>query len=78
MAASTTMPTAKAMPASEMTFNVRPRPAMATKAAITDTGMASDTTSVARGERRNSIRIVAARMPPTQMFWITRSIELLM
>ena len=41
MAASTTMPTANAMPASEMTFSDRPSAAMPTKEPMTETGMAS-------------------------------------
>ena len=73
MAASTTMPTANAMPASEITLIERPSAAMATKEPITDTGIASETTSVARGERRKSSRIIAASRPPTQIFCVTRS-----
>ncbi len=78
MAASTTMPTAKAMPASEMTLIERPSAAMATKEPMTETGMASETTSVGRHERRNSSRTSAASVPPTQMFWCTRSMAELM
>ena len=78
MAASTTMPTAKAMPAREMTLIERPMAAMATKVPITETGMASEITRVARSERRNSSRMRAARAPPSQMFWRTRSIAELM
>ena len=78
IAASTTMPTANARPASEMTLIERPRAAIATKAPITETGMAIEMTSVARGERRNSSRMIAARVPPTQMFWRTSSIAELM
>ncbi len=74
IAASTTMPTAKAMPASEMTFSVRPSADIATKLAMIETGMAMETISVARHERRNISKTPAARRPPTQMFWITRSI----
>ena len=65
MAASTTMPTAKAMPASETTFSERPRAAMATKEPTTETGIASETTSVARKERRKTISTNAASAPPT-------------
>ena len=78
IAASTTMPTANAMPASEMTLIERPIAAIATKAPITETGIASEMISVARGERRNKSRMIAARTPPIQMFWRTRSIAELM
>ena len=62
------MPTAKAMPASEITLIERPSTAMATKAATTEIGMASETISVALSERRKIIRMIAASVPPTQMF----------
>ena len=75
MAASTTMPTAKAIPANETTFSDRPSAAMATKDAITDTGMANAMTSVARLERRKVNRMMTASVPPTQMFWTTKSID---
>ena len=78
IAASTTMPTAKAMPASEMTLIERPSAAMATKDATTEIGIASDMIRVARRERRKSIRMIAAKPPPIQMFCCTRSIEELM
>ena len=71
IAASTTMPTANAMPASEMTLIERPSAAMATKEPMTDTGIASEITSVARGERRKSSSISAASRPPTQIFCVT-------
>ena len=73
IAASTTMPTAKAIPAREMTLIDRPMAAMATKVPITEIGMASEITRVARIERRNNSRVSAASMPPTQIFWRTRS-----
>ena len=73
MAASTTMPTAKAMPASDTTFSERPSMAMATKEPTTETGIASETISVGRQERRNSSSMIAASAPPTTMFWRTRS-----
>ena len=72
MAASTTMPMAKAMPAREITLSERPMAAMATKEPITETGMASAATRVARPERRNSNRMSAASVPPTKMFCCTR------
>ena len=78
IAASTTMPTAKAIPANEITFSDRPMAAMATKAPITDTGIAMDTISVAPPDRRNSSSINAASAPPTMMFCCTRSMDELM
>ena len=78
MAASTTMPMAKARPAREITLIERPSAAMATKAPITETGMAIEITRVARKDRRKMIRMVAAKRPPTQMFCCTRSTEELM
>ncbi len=65
MAASTTMPTAKANPASEMTFMLRPSAASATKEPMMETGIAMETTAVAPKERRNSSRMIAANVPPT-------------
>ena len=52
IAASTTMPTANAIPASDITLSDRPIKAIATNAPITDTGIAIDTISVAPPERR--------------------------
>ena len=78
MAASTTMPTANARPASEMTLIERPSAAMATNAPTTDTGMASEITTVARNERRNNSSSSAAKLPPTQMFCCTSAIAELM
>ncbi len=74
MAASTTMPTEKAMPARLITFRDRPNAAMATKAPTTETGIAKETTSVARIERKNSSNTMPASMPPTNMLFCTRSI----
>ena len=65
IAASTTMPIANARPASEITLIVRPSAAIATNAPITDTGIASETTSDARTERRNNSSSTAANAPPT-------------
>ena len=73
MAASTTMPTAKAKPAREMTLIERPKSAMATKEPMTETGIATATITVAPIERRKSKRMMTARVPPTQIFWRTRS-----
>ena len=71
IAASTTMPTANANPANETTFMERPNAAIATNAPTIDTGIASDTVSVARNERRNNSITSAANKPPTQIFWRT-------
>ena len=65
IAASTTMPTAKARPASEITLIERPSIAMATKEPTTETGIAMETISVAEKERRKSSRMSAASAPPT-------------
>ncbi len=68
MAASTTIPTAKAMPAKDITLIERPRAAMATKEPITETGMAIATMTVGRQERRNSNSTIDANKPPIIMF----------
>ena len=44
---------------------------MATNEPMTDTGIASEITSVARGERRKRSRISAASRPPIQIFCVT-------
>ena len=62
------MPTANAMPATEMTLMDLPMAAMATKAPITETGIANDTTRVALPDRKNKSSISAASAPPTKMF----------
>ena len=67
------MPTANAIPASEMTLIDRPNAAIATNEPITDTGMAMETISVGRHERRNSISSAAASKPPIRIFCCTRS-----
>ena len=64
MAASTTMPTAKAIPARLITFSDRPRTAIATNEPTTDTGIAIATTAVGRHDRRKIIRMVIASTPP--------------
>ena len=74
IAASTTMPTAKAIPAREITFSDRPIAAMATKVPITVTGIDSPMISVARPERRNMSRMSAASVPPIQMCCTTKSL----
>ena len=64
IAASTTMPTANARPASEMTLIDRPSAAIATNDPTTETGIASTTVIVARPERRKTRSTMAARRPP--------------
>ena len=78
IAASTTIPTANAIPAREITLIDRPRAAIATNEPITDTGIAIDTISVARTERRKISSVSAASVPPIRMFCWTRSIAELM
>ena len=56
----------------------RPSAAMATKAPITETGIAMEMTRVARKDLRKSNRMSAARVPPTKMFWRTKSMAELM
>ena len=51
---------------------------MATNDPMMDTGIASEITTVAPNERRNSNRINAANVPPNQMFWVTSEIADLM
>ena len=68
MAASTTIPTANAIPASDTTLSERPSMAMATKEPTTETGIASETIRVGRQDLRNSSSMSAASAPPTTMF----------
>ena len=63
IAASTTIPTAKASPAREMTLMERPRAAIATNEPTMETGIASTTVVVARHERRNTRSTMAASTP---------------
>ena len=72
IAASTTMPTANASPAREITLIERPSAAMATNEPMMETGIASEITRVARPERRNKSSSSAASVPPMRMFWRTR------
>ena len=68
------MPTAKAIPAREITLMERPNAARATNEPMTDTGMANETVAVAPKDRRNSNKIIAAIVPPNHMFCVTKSI----
>ena len=78
IAASTTMPTEKAIPASEITLRDRPNNAIATNAPITDTGIAIVIMIVARSERRKRSKMIPANTPPTQMFCCTSRMAELM
>ncbi len=73
IALSTTIPTAKLKPASEITFRFRPVTAMTTNVPITEIGIATPITRVGRGLRRNSSRTRIARLPPRTRFSFTRS-----
>ena len=72
MDASTTIPTAKANPASEITFMDKPSPAIATKVPITEIGIAIKIIKVGKKERRNRIKTNNAKDPPTQIFCLTK------
>ncbi len=74
IALSTTIPTAKLSPASEITFRLRPVRAITTNVPITEIGMATAMIKVGRGLRRNSRRTSTARLPPIIRFWRTRPI----
>ena len=65
IAASSTRPTAKAMPASEMTFRLRPVSCSVAKAPSRHTGMANPTSSVARQRRRKTYSTSVASSPPS-------------
>ena len=68
IAASTTIPTANAIPAKEITLIDLPIAAIATKEATTETGIAIDTIRVALNERRKQRRMSTANEPPTYIF----------
>ena len=74
IAASTTIPTANAIPAKEITFIDLPRAAIATKAATTDIGIDNPIITVARHDLKNNIKINIAKVPPIQIFCLTSSI----
>ena len=71
MALSTTIPTAKAIPASMTTFKLRPSSVTARNVPITEIGIASATTAVADALRRNRSKIPVARSPPKIMLLLT-------
>jgi len=74
MALSTTMPTAKASPASETTLSVRPKATITRNVPITEIGMASEMMPVAIHERRKMSSARAASRPPCQRFSVTSEI----
>ena len=78
VAASSVMPTAKAMPAIEITFSVWPVTSMTSTVASTLTGIAMPTRSVERNWRRNSHSTPTARMMPASRLPATSPIAWLM
>ena len=68
------MPTAKAIPASEITLIDLPKAAITTNAATTEIGMDSPIITVARHDLKNNISINIAKEPPIHMFCFTSSI----
>ena len=72
--ASTTIPTAKANPANEMTFTDRPNQEIATNVPITETGMANIIINVGRKLLKKSISIQIAKIPPIIIFCWTNLI----
>ena len=69
------MPTANAMPASEMTLSVRPNASSTRNVPMTEIGIASATMPVMTNERRKMSSTIAAIAPPSQRFETTRSID---
>ena len=69
--ASTTMPTAKARPASEITLIESPSHAIATKVPTTETGIAQKIMIVGMTERMKANRIASAISPPIKIFCLT-------
>jgi hypothetical protein len=67
IALSTTIPTAKAMPARLMTFTLRPMATMNTTAPITEIGIDSAMIPALRNDRRKRSNTSTAREPPIQM-----------
>jgi len=70
----TTIPTAKANPAREMTLIERPAAAITKKVATIEMGIESPTTKVPLHDRKNSSRTRTARVPPIKMLDRTRLI----
>ena len=78
IAASSTMPVAKARPASEITLSERPVGERIANVASSDTGIASAMISVARHWRRNSHRTPMASSTPAMRLPVNKLIERLM
>ena len=76
--ASTTIPTAKAKPAKEMTFIESPKEEIITNVPTTETGIANIIISVGLKFLKKIIKTQIARIPPMIMFCWTKSIALLM
>ncbi len=72
MAASSTMPTAKASPASEITLRERPVSLSTIKVVSKDTGMATAISRVARTSRRNNHKMPTASRIPSSRLLVTR------
>ena len=73
MALSTTMPTAKAMPAKETILIDRPSATKTTTDAITEIGIAMAITPMVLSERKNNNKVNTANMPPTTILLCTSS-----
>ena len=71
IAPSTTMPTANASPASEMTFRLRPQRSSTTKVAHRHTGMVAAISSVTRHSRMNHHTTSSASSAPTTRFSVS-------
>jgi hypothetical protein len=72
MQLSTTIPTANARPASEMTLIERPEADITRKVATTEMGIETATTNVPLADLRKRSNTAIARIPPITMFDLTR------
>ena len=72
MAASSTMPTANARPAREITLRLRPVSCSTIKVVSSETGMAVAISSVPRVSRRNHHNTPMARITPSSRLLVTR------
>ena len=75
MALSTTIPTAKAIPARLTTLSVRPKSVTIRNVPTALIGIARPITKVLRQLLRNNRSTIIARMPPTTTFCLTRPID---
>ncbi len=73
---STTMPTAKAIPARLMTLSVRPKKFISRKVPTIEIGIAAATTKVLERLRRKTSSTRIARVPPTSRFCCTSPMAL--